>query len=501
MSKRTIQSPGVEIRESDLSLRTVSQGTTTYITGFADQGPTDEVVGVSNINEFEQIYGSPRTPAERYFYHTARATLNSTGSLLVNRLPYGDSAGTGFGSYYSVLAYPARGYDRTAGVATQYFTVSAGSYFLGAPKQYNITEQQYLQLKSGELFSTGWSASATAPSGWSTLTALSGAALIVVNKSQTVIDGQFNGYYLGIADNTNINPASAFESILSVETVTQSAGAAGIDSYTTVPTSRLEFALSATPEFGDNPATNSISQVMEDRITGYDISTREFDDALNIGVFKLRQSVFSKEANRLDYLLEEGYNGSIGYYRQRNSDNGGAPINYFLENVENDSRNIDIIVNPFLSDQISGVNLNPDGTPRTKLRVLTQSLADNFTNGNLPSSIVGAPLSALTAAQNAIGTADSVYALGAYGETTLTGKVAGNIPQKLDRALDRIKNDRKFNIDIIAEGGIGSIWTYNQTATAALSIYGYDDTRTTAAIEALRTSSDLGAVGTLARTA
>ncbi len=40
MSKRTIQSPGVEIRESDLSLRTVSQGTTTYITGFANQGPT-----------------------------------------------------------------------------------------------------------------------------------------------------------------------------------------------------------------------------------------------------------------------------------------------------------------------------------------------------------------------------------------------------------------------------------------------------------------------------
>ena len=504
MSKRTIQSPGVEIRESDLSLRTVSQGTTTYITGFADQGPTDEVVGVSNINEFEQIYGSPRTPAERYFYHTARAALNSTGSLLVNRLPYGDSAGTGFGSYYSVLAYPAKGYDRTAKVATQNFTVSAGSYFLGAPRQYNITEQEYLQLKSGELFPVGWGSAATAPTSWKTLPALSGAALIVVNKSQTVIDGQFNGYYLGIADNTNINPASAFESILSVETVTQSAGAAGIDSYTTVPTSRLEFALSATPEFGDNPATNSISQVMEDRITGYDISTREFDDALNIGVFKLRQSVFSKEANRLDYLLEEGYNGSIGYYRQRNSDNGGAPINYFLENVENDSRNIDIIVNPFLSDQISGVNLNPDGTPRTKLRVLTQSLSDNFTNGNILSSIVGAGYangSFMTDAIDAIGTADSVYALGAYGETTLTGKVAGNIPQKLDRALDRIRNDRKFNIDIIAEGGIGSIWTYNQTVSKTLTAYGYDDTRTTTAIEALRTSNDLTTEGTKARTA
>ena len=97
MARRTIQSPGVEIRESDLSLRTVSQGTTTYVTGFAHEGPTDEVVGVTDINNFEQIYGMPRTPAERYFYYTVKATLNSTGSVLVNRLPYGDETGAGFG--------------------------------------------------------------------------------------------------------------------------------------------------------------------------------------------------------------------------------------------------------------------------------------------------------------------------------------------------------------------------------------------------------------------
>ena len=60
MANRTIQSPGVEIREADLSLRTVSQGTTTYMAGFANEGPTDEVVGVGNITEFEQIYGQPR---------------------------------------------------------------------------------------------------------------------------------------------------------------------------------------------------------------------------------------------------------------------------------------------------------------------------------------------------------------------------------------------------------------------------------------------------------
>ncbi len=503
MSRRTIQSPGVEIRESDLSLRTVSQGTTTYITGFANQGPTDEVVGVSDITEFEQIYGAPRTPAERYFYHTARAALNSTGQLLVNRLPYGENAGVGFGSYYSLLAYPAAVAQRTGLSATD-FTLTSGSYFLGAPKQFNLTEEEYLQIKNGELFEDGWGQSSITVDNWTGLSSLSSAAVIILNKSQSVIDGQFNGYYVGLADNTNINPASAFDSILSVETVTQSAGAGGLDNFTTIPTSRLEFSLSATPEFGDNPATNSISQVMEDRITNYNIATSEFDDTLNVGVFKLRQSVFSKEANRIDYLLEEGYNGSIGYYRQRNSENGGAPINFFLGNVDDKSRNIDIIVNPFISDQISGLNLNNDGTPKTKIRVLTDSLIANAKNmGNVDAKrSIGTTHDTLTAfVANGYGKADSIYALGAYGNTSLTEKTAGNIPLKLDRALDRIRNDRKFNIDIIAEGGVGSIWTYNETASEALSGYGYDDTRTTTAIEALRTSNDIDSTGEKARTA
>ena len=114
MAKRTIQSPGVEIRESDLSLRTAQTGTTTYVAGFASEGPTDEVVGLGNISEFENIFGTPKTAAERYFYHTTRATLNSSGSVLVNRLPYGADSGQGFGSKISVLAYPAIVWDRTA---------------------------------------------------------------------------------------------------------------------------------------------------------------------------------------------------------------------------------------------------------------------------------------------------------------------------------------------------------------------------------------------------
>jgi len=499
MSKRTIQSPGVEIRESDLSLRVPSKGTTTYITGYANDGPTDEVVGVSSITEFENIFGAPRTPAERYFYHTARAAMNSTGRCLVNRLPYGVSSGTGFGSTISVLAYPASGYDRDTGLNTGDFSTKDSAFFLGQPKQFNITQAEYLSIKDGSLFAEGWATNASTPDEISSIANLSGAAVLVVNKAQSTIDNQFAGYYVGLSDNTLINPASSFESIKTAKSVTAAAGASGTTAYTTIPTSRLEFSLSATPEGGSNGATNSISQVLEDRVTNFDIAGRDFDDTLNVGVFKLRQSVFSKEAQSLDYVLEDATNGSIGYYRQRNSENGGAPVNISLENTGNTSRNIDIIVNPYLADQLTGLSLSADGTPTKKIRVLTENLVNQSLNGHVSETIVGAPLNNTTinplssgfhGLTATLGFADALFPLGAYGETNLSTKIIGNMPAKLDRALDAIRNDRKYDIDMIAEGGLGTIFTYISTAPAAIAAQGFDDTKTTAPIEALRTSNE-----------
>ena len=493
MAKPTIQSPGVEIRESDLSLRTAQTGTTTYIAGFASEGPTDEVIGLGNISEFEQIYGAPKTPAERYFYHSARAALNSTGSLLVNRLPYGSNSGQGFGSKVSVLAYPAVVYDPAAAAIRTTFSVNSGTYLLGRPTQFELTNEQYIQLKNGQLFEFG----SSPLSSFNGVTELSGAAVIVVNKAQTVIDNQFNGYYVGLTDNTLLNPASSFESIQSVFSVTTGAQAGGISTFTEVPASRFEFSLTATPEFGDNPANGSISQVMEDRIEGYDIGTREFDDALNVGVFKLRQSVFSKESNKLDYLLEEGYNASIGKYRQRNSENGGAPVNFSLDTVEEKSRNIDVIVNPFVSDATTGVQLKDDGTPKFKVRLFTAALSAAMQTGEIDQTVSGLPSTffALSTGTDKltpdliISTADNLAPLGSYGDVDLSTKVIGNIPGKLDRALDRIRNDRKFDISMIAEAGLGTINTYMETVSA--SDANFDDTKTTTEIEALRTSGDL----------
>lgn len=123
---RTIQSPGVEIKEVDFSVRPVVVGATNvFLAGFAGQGPIDEVLEPSNIVEFEQIYGTPTNSAEQYFYQTAKAILGSSPArLITTRLPYGAEKGEGFQTWrYSALVYPVRGINTTdtpSGLTTYY---------------------------------------------------------------------------------------------------------------------------------------------------------------------------------------------------------------------------------------------------------------------------------------------------------------------------------------------------------------------------------------------
>ena len=49
---RTIQSPGVEIKEIDQAIRpVVPAGTNILVAGFADKGPTDEIIQVTSRSE------------------------------------------------------------------------------------------------------------------------------------------------------------------------------------------------------------------------------------------------------------------------------------------------------------------------------------------------------------------------------------------------------------------------------------------------------------------
>lgn len=509
MSKRMIQSPGVEINEIDLSLRLPTPaGTTIYATGFSDQGPADEVVQVSSINEFEQIYGLPKTPAERYFYHTVKACASSQARVLVNRLPYGADTGNGFGSYVSVLAYPAAVTRKDQGPSATIYTALTGAagtsaalsgipatftdsdtlsseltYFLGAPRQFNLTQTEYSSLLAGSFVT--WKNTISAFSGASNPAEYIGAAaVVVINKGQSTINNQGHGYYLGIADNTAINPASAYNSILDVYTTSISAGQTGINkaNYTKIPTTRLDFALSAEPGY----IQNSVSQVMEEGIVPYDIGSRYYDDTLTVGVFKLRQSVFSnsQDNNALTYIREEGYNGSIGYDRTKPNQDGPA-ANFFIENVESGSRNIEILVNPYISSVNSAVPLNADGTPKRKIRVLTQQLKNIATSDGTVE--IGATKPQITEFINTLGSADALFPLGSYTDGSNSLKVIGEIPGKIERALEGIRNSEIYDVDILVEGGLGTI--YN--TTKSLGVTYFNDTARVPAIDDLRTSGEL----------
>jgi len=616
MARRTINSPGTEIFERDLSL-TVPQniGTNVFVTGFTNQGPTDEVLKVTTRDELEQIYGVPTNSSERYFYYTVRELLNSPANIYTFRLPYGENTGDGFGSQYSALVYPVRNYAGTAVFSVSSFQVSLnyspvlsaaplsgaafsfqtsnniqrtvvysingaaparsgdivvgvnntdnfttiftkttaavslsapgqtfdqsassfsiklsayvpytytasttasvlpglddpgdvfgitastvsvdtgvglttnldttqGSYFLGEPVHFNLNETQYRQALEGSLFD--WSTTSADISGLSALNALGGAGVIVLNKAQTTINGQFEGYYLGIADNTNINPATNYDAVLSLKTVSTNANRVVGASYTNVPNGTLQFNLSSTPSEG----ANSISEIMEN-LTDYDIDDAQDDDLLNVGVFKIRKSLYANESFKLDFVLDDAIVGSIDTFRTQLNPRGGPAVPFFLESVDNNSRNIEILVNPYISNKYRESSLNTSGIPQKKIRVLTNGIISNYSN---ISASVGIPLATLQSLAGIIGYADNLYPLGAFSDTVIQQKIVGNIPTKINRALETIKNDEVYDIDVVVEGGLGTIFAM---ACAAGTAY-YDDTLYSSTLSnklsSLRTSNDI----------
>jgi Phage tail sheath protein subtilisin-like domain/Phage tail sheath C-terminal domain len=492
MAIRTIQSAGVEIRETDLSLRIPRNvGTNIYVAGFTPQGPVDEVLSVSSREELETIYGIPTNSAERYFYYTVRELLNSPATIYTFRLPYGAGTGDGFGTQHSALVYPVRSYVPSTSAVTTSLDLSAAVYVLGEPVHVNLTEDQYANALEGTLFD--WSATGSNAAQLSSVTALGGAGVIVLDKAQTTINSQFEGYYVGIADNTNINPASNFDSITRANTLSLTSnyvGLSGGTTYTQIPNGTLQFNLSSAFLDSNGNTTgivNSVSQIMEN-LTDYNIDGREDDDLLSVGVFKIRKSIYATESFKLDFVVDDAIVGSIDSFRTELNPSGGASVPFFLEAKDTNSRNVEILVNPYISNKFTTSSQDSAGLPQKKVRVLTQGLVNtNPTNFQATGLTTGA----LTAIAAQIGYADALYPLGAYSPVTITQKTVGNVPTKINRALEAVKNDEIYDIDVVVEAGLGTIFTM---ASAAGTSY-YDDTLYNSALKAkvdtLRTSNDI----------
>ena len=478
MAQRTINSPGVEIRESDLSFTTpAAAGTNIYVTGFAQQGPIDEVLLITTKQELVQIYGPPTNAAEKYFHYTLTELLNSPATVYAGRLPYGTSTGDGFGSMYSALAYPVQAFvaggpgSETPTAADSLSQSSSAVYVAGAPVHFKLTEAQYLAIVDGSGYT--WSDTATTTtSNLSSVAEIGRAGIIVLNKTQLANNAQLEGTYVGLLNNTQ-DPSTPFESIASVKAVTSDTFLTS--SFTAVPNNTLTFDLTSSATDGSG---QSISRVMEN-LTDYDLDSQAFSDYLQFGVFKLRKSIYANEATKLDYVLTDIVTGSVTANRKQLNPKGGADVSAFIENASDNSQNIKVLVNDNISGRLTGnTGLNDQGSSLHAIQTLD-------TLNQLFLSAVPVP------GATAFSTTNKLFPLGQFTNQKVTDKLLGNIPNKLERSLDNIKNDEVYNIDVVVEAGLGTIHAVSNAA----GVDYYDDedygTSVSAAVEGLRTPNDL----------
>jgi hypothetical protein len=395
---RSINSPGVQITEKDLSeyIQTTT-GTTAYAIGFAPQGPTDEVLLVTSASELENIYGAPESTAEKYFHYTCREILNSSGTLLTTRLPYGSGSGAGFTNQYSALLYP---------VAS-----AAGSFQVGQPTHITLDQSQYEAIVQGNI---GWATllSSVSTASFNSSTNFVDAGIVVLNSSQTTVNEGYEGYYVTFTDNVDIGPGTDFTSVNTFKSLSANSA------FVTVPEIRLGFALSGTKEL---LGSGSISEVIEG-IPTYDFGSEYYKDSLVMTVFKVRSSIY--ESGTLASSLVESYIGSLDPNKQTIA--GTGVQTFFLEDiVNNNSSNVKVLINPNISKRTNWTELS-SANPSTSVRIEPSNKA--------------------------------LYSIGSYVPTyTVNNKYVGDIKLKVQRALTLVESPELIDLDVVVDGGLSTI--------------------------------------------
>lgn len=476
MPTRSIQSPGVEINEVDLSLRQeLPAGTNVFVAGFTPQGPTDEILQVSTLGEFETIYGTPTNAAERCFYHTVKQTFNSPATVFVAKLPYGADNGDGFGNNYTALVYPVlavpslTGETPTTVAQSGTLLTQASAYYLGEPIHTTFTDAVYNDIIAGNFTWSNLVGLSSTSFDDNDLNTLGKAGLIVVNKAKVGVNENFEGYYVGLADNSNFNPATEFDAISSVYAVDEEYP----DGFIQVADTRLGFELTSPASNDPDYVSGSLSETVEN-IPTFNIAGESFQDTLVVSVFKLRPSVFSSNVTTLDDVIQEGFVGSFNAQRKIQDVNGGPAKSFFLQDVINQqSNNIQILINPNISTRTIWSDTSGDNEhPIRKVNV--------FKN------VTDVPTDHATYLQAAYSygwmrPANNLYTFGVF-----TPKVAdfglkniGNVPLKLDRILRLADNPETLPLDVTLDAGLSTVWAVVNSSvltSPTLSAKGmYDD--------------------------
>lgn len=90
---RTINHPGIQINEYDLSdYASTVGGTTSLVIGFSPQGRSGVPVVPTSTAAVKSYFGIPKTEEERYFFYACKEVFDKGGNLIAARIPYNNNA-------------------------------------------------------------------------------------------------------------------------------------------------------------------------------------------------------------------------------------------------------------------------------------------------------------------------------------------------------------------------------------------------------------------------
>ena len=491
--QRTIESPGVEINEIDMSLYTERDvGTSFLVNGFTSQGPYYEPIEITTISDYKTIFGEPTTPAERYAYHTVERLTNSPAKILFTKLPYDNNSCTEkYNNIYTALMYPIvydgtisggnpiSGINQHCEATINYSDITqddTGTFYIGRPLMFSLVEREYEQLKRGDI---NWDdtilhgnsyvdvfSNTDLPTSLNDAISSMHIGMIVINKVQTPLDSDLEGYYVALCDNAESDENS-------IRTLKNSKNniivgevpIVGVDAWVDVSENKLDF---------DTTGGGSISEDLETTLD-WDFTNKVYNDAVLIKLYKVSKSGYTPQQNTLVFTPQEYFVGSLGSTRTYTNPKGFNEESFNIEkNVKNDSVFLDIYVNT----NISKVHfLSASGIPNKSLRIITEDIKGDiypecYDNDN------GEDHGEYEDEANIHSECDHAFSLGLYQENASinSDKTLGAVPSKLETALRLVEDWEAYPIDIVVDAGLSTIWTSVCALDASCS-GSFDDTK------------------------
>ena len=351
------------------------------------------------------------------------------------------------------------------------------TYVLGAPKFFELTIDEYQSVVDRSAFSGGdWSSSAKGVNEINGVSDFGSAGLIILNKIQSTINGRWEGHYLGLIDNTNLQPSTNHDTIGGIYTNITELGTLGApaSALTPVVDTKLAFKVSDSSNRG---GTKSLSETLENLSFQFsDLVENTFDDVLGFGLFKLRTSPYAPTSVQLDYFTEEYYVASLDFHRQINSITGGLPRSFYLDNVASQSNNVVIMTNSYVNGKNQGPWTDAQNIPKKKVRVIGNSLVNRLSaSSNAIAARVGfttqevdlirqkliqsSSTVVLAASGLKYANADYVFPIGVYSSLSNSKKTIGALDYKLDRVLRKIENEELFDVSLVLDAGLTTVYT------------------------------------------